>query len=100
GIRDLIVTGVQTCALPIFVGSFPTGVTIVTAVAADGSLRGLTSNAMCAVSLEPPLLLFCLDKRSGSLPVILKTKAFIVNFLAAEIGRASCRKESRLGSTP
>jgi flavin reductase (NADH) len=73
------------------VGSFPTGVTIVTAVAADGSLRGLTSNALCAVSLEPPLLLFCLDKRSGSLPAILETKAFVVNFLAAGRGELATR---------
>jgi flavin reductase (DIM6/NTAB) family NADH-FMN oxidoreductase RutF len=73
------------------VGSFPTGVTIVTMVAADGSLRGLTSNAVCAVSLEPPLLLFCLDKRSGSLPVILETKAFVVNFLAAGRGDLATR---------
>ena len=73
------------------VGSFPTGVTVVTAAATDGSPRGLTSNAVCAVSLEPPLLLFCLDKRSGTLPVILETKAFVVNFLAAGRGDLATR---------
>jgi flavin reductase (DIM6/NTAB) family NADH-FMN oxidoreductase RutF len=73
------------------VGSFPTGVTIVTTMARDGTPRGLTSNAVCAVSLEPPLLLVCLDKRSGSLPAILETKAFVVNFLAAGRGDLATR---------
>ena len=73
------------------VGSFPTGVTIITTVAADGMPRGLTSNAVSAVSLEPPLLLFCLDKRSGSLPAIFESKAFVVNFLAAGRGDLATR---------
>src|SRR5258708_5724895 len=60
-------------------------------MASDGLPRGLTSNAVCAVSLEPPLLLFCLDKRSGSLPAILDTKAFVVNFLAAGRGDLATR---------
>ena len=68
------------------VGSFPTGVTIITTVAADGSPRGLTSNAVCAVSLEPPLVLFCLNKKSTSLPCVLESKSFVVNFLAAGRG--------------
>ena len=79
------------------VGSFPTGVTIVTTVAGDGSPRGLTSNAVCAVSLAPPLLLFCIDKRSGSLPSILETKAFVVNFLAAGRGDLATRFASQGG---
>jgi flavin reductase (DIM6/NTAB) family NADH-FMN oxidoreductase RutF len=60
-------------------------------MARDGTPRGLTSNAVCAVSLEPPLLLVCLDKRSGSLPAILETKAFVVNFLAAGRGDLATR---------
>jgi len=73
------------------VGSFPTGVTIVTTMGPDGVPRGLTSNAVCAVSLDPPLLLFCLDKRSASLPAILESKAFVVNFLAAGRGDLATR---------
>ena len=68
------------------VGSFPTGVTIVTTIAPDGSPRGLTSNAVCAVSLDPPLVLFCLNKKSTSLPCVLESKVFVVNFLAAGRG--------------
>jgi flavin reductase (DIM6/NTAB) family NADH-FMN oxidoreductase RutF len=73
------------------VGSFPTGVTIVTTVAPDGTPRGLTSNAVCAVSLEPPLLLFCLDKRSGTVAAIFESKSFVVNFLAAGRGDLATR---------
>jgi flavin reductase (DIM6/NTAB) family NADH-FMN oxidoreductase RutF len=46
---------------------------------------------VCAVSLDPPLLLFCLDKRSGSLPILLDTRAFVVNFLAAGRGDLATR---------
>ena|SRR5438445_2909325 len=67
-------------------GAFPTGVTIVTTMGPDGAPRGLTSNAVCAVSLEPPLLLFCLNKKSNSLPCVLESKVFVVNFLAAGRG--------------
>src|SRR5687767_9846810 len=37
--------------------AFPTGVAIVTTLDADGQPRGLTTNAVCAVSADPPLLL-------------------------------------------
>jgi flavin reductase (DIM6/NTAB) family NADH-FMN oxidoreductase RutF len=72
-------------------GSFPTGVTIVTTVGADGVPRGLTCNAMCAVSAEPPMLLFCLNKKAGSVTAFLERKGFVVNFLAAGRGELSTR---------
>jgi flavin reductase (DIM6/NTAB) family NADH-FMN oxidoreductase RutF len=64
-------------------GSFPTGVTVVTSRGADGVPRGLTSNAICSVSADPPLLLVCVDKRSQTLPSIREAGSFVVNFLAA-----------------
>jgi flavin reductase (DIM6/NTAB) family NADH-FMN oxidoreductase RutF len=91
-----ITLGVDGQLFRAVVGSFPTGVTIVTTLGPDGVPRGLTSNAVCAVSLEPPLLLFCLDKRSTCLPVILETKAFVVNFLAAERGELATRFASQV----
>ena len=72
-------------------GSFPTGVTIVTTVASDGAPRGLTCNAICSVSVDPPLLLFCLGKKAGSASAFLERKAFVVNFLAAGRGELSTR---------
>ncbi len=65
-------------------GLFATGVTIVTARAADGSLIGLTANSFNSVSLEPPLVLWSLAKRAGSLPVFAKGSHYAINILAAE----------------
>jgi 3-hydroxy-9,10-secoandrosta-1,3,5(10)-triene-9,17-dione monooxygenase reductase component len=62
---------------------FPTGVTIVTTFDDDGAPKGLTVSAFCPVSLDPPLILVCVDKRSTTLPVILGNQHFTVNFLAA-----------------
>jgi flavin reductase (DIM6/NTAB) family NADH-FMN oxidoreductase RutF len=62
--------------------AFPTGVAVVTTLDADGEPRGLTTNALCAVSAEPPLLLVCVDKESRTLPALLHSRRFVVNFLA------------------
>jgi flavin reductase (DIM6/NTAB) family NADH-FMN oxidoreductase RutF len=62
--------------------AFPTGVAIVTTLDADGEPRGLTTNAVCSVSAEPPLLLVCVDKESRTLPALLHSKRFVVNFVA------------------
>jgi flavin reductase (DIM6/NTAB) family NADH-FMN oxidoreductase RutF len=70
-------------------------VTVVTTVGTDGAPRGLTSNAVCSVSAEPPLLLFCIDKRAGSLPAFLECKHFVVNFLAAGRGELATVFASR-----
>ena len=67
--------------------SFPSGVVIVTAFGHDGEPRGLTVNAFCAVSLEPPLALACIDKLSNTLPAVRHTGGFTANILAA--GRES-----------
>ena len=62
--------------------AFPTGVAVVTTLDADGEPRGLTTNALCSVSAEPPLLLVCVDKESRTLPALLHSRRFVVNFLA------------------
>ena len=50
--------------------SFPAGVTVVTAFDAEGIPRGLTLIAFCGVSLDPPLVLVCVDRASNTLPAI------------------------------
>lgn len=65
-------------------GSFATGVTIVTARAADGSLIGLTANSFNSVSLEPPLVLWSLSKRAGSMPVFARGSHYAINILSAD----------------
>lgn len=64
-------------------GSFPTSVSVITALDELGVPRGFTCNAVCAVSAAPPLLLICVDKSSQTLPAIAATGAFVVNVLAA-----------------
>jgi flavin reductase (DIM6/NTAB) family NADH-FMN oxidoreductase RutF len=64
--------------------TFPTGITIVTAVDETGAPRGLTTNALTSASLDPPLLLVCVDLESRTLPAIRSSGAFVVNFMAAE----------------
>ncbi len=50
-------------------GHFATGITVVTTHdGADGKRYGLTANAVCSVSLDPPLILVCVDKRAESHP--------------------------------
>jgi flavin reductase (DIM6/NTAB) family NADH-FMN oxidoreductase RutF len=63
--------------------TFPSGVAIVTATEEGGRPRGLTVSAFCPVSLDPPLVLVCIDKSSNSLAAIRGSGGFTVNLLAA-----------------
>lgn len=64
-------------------GAFPSGVTIVTTIDADGTPRGLTSQAFIGLSTEPSLVLVSLDRSSRTLAVLRKTGRFVVNVLKA-----------------
>ncbi len=63
-------------------GHFPTGVTVVTTVSKAGKLYGLTANSFTSVSLVPPLVLVCVDKRAESYQCFEESKCYTVNFLA------------------
>jgi flavin reductase (DIM6/NTAB) family NADH-FMN oxidoreductase RutF/pimeloyl-ACP methyl ester carboxylesterase len=62
-------------------GCFATGVTIVTSLDPEGKPIGLTANSFTSVSLDPPLILFCLAKSSGSLPALTASSHFAINVL-------------------
>jgi flavin reductase (DIM6/NTAB) family NADH-FMN oxidoreductase RutF len=62
-------------------GGFATGVTVITARDAEGTAHGITINSVTSVSLEPPLLLFCLVKTAHLYPLFRKAKHFAVNVL-------------------
>mgnify|MGYP003700734905 FL=1 len=72
-------------------GSFATGVTVVTARDAAGSYRGITVNSFSSVSLDPPLILFCLDKETPSFAGLCEAERFAVNVLCAEQHELSVR---------
>ena len=63
---------------------FPSGVTVVTTKDADGNLHGITVSAFASVSLEPPMVLVCVDKTAGSHDALAESGAFVVNILAEE----------------
>ena len=61
-------------------GMFATGVLVVT-TGKDGEFRAVTVNSFTTVSLDPTLLLFCLDNRSRTLPLVLQSGSFTANVL-------------------
>jgi len=63
-------------------GQFASGVTVVTTVGKDGSPLGLTVSSFCSVSLEPPLVLVCIDDRSETHDGFEASKVFGVSILA------------------
>ncbi len=63
-------------------GQYPTGVTVIATVEADGTPRGFTANSFTSVSLDPPLLLVCVAKTAASLEVFCQAPSFSVNVLA------------------
>lgn len=65
-------------------GRFPSGVTVVTTKAADGSDHGMTVSAFCSVSLEPPLVLICIEKTASAHEALTTAPAFVVNILSAK----------------
>ena len=79
------------------VGNFPTGVTVVTAWDGSVTRRGLTINAFCSVSLDPPLVLICVDRGSETLPAIESSQRFAVNVLAEGHGELALDFASKGG---
>ncbi len=65
-------------------GQFTTGVTIVTAHAADGKLLGLTANSFNSVSLTPPLVLWSLASKSSAMDGFLGASHYAIHVLAAD----------------
>lgn len=63
-------------------GRFASGVTVVTTKDSDGRLHGLTVSAFCSVSMEPPLILICVQKNVGSHHAVEESGVFVVNILS------------------
>jgi len=62
-------------------GQFPTGVTIITTVAAGGERLGMTVSSFSSLSLDPPLILFSIHRRSHSFSAWQQVKHYAVNIL-------------------
>jgi flavin reductase (DIM6/NTAB) family NADH-FMN oxidoreductase RutF len=64
-------------------GRFPTGVTIITTRGSGGKMEGLTANSFSALSLDPPLVLWSLNRKSPSVTGFLTSGHFAINVLSA-----------------
>jgi flavin reductase (DIM6/NTAB) family NADH-FMN oxidoreductase RutF len=65
-------------------GHFASGVTIISTCDVDKRPTGLTASAFSSVSLDPPLVLVCVDHKSQSYPALLEGRCFAVNVLSLE----------------
>lgn len=64
-------------------GRFATGVTVVTALGPEGKPLGLTANSFTSVSMDPPLVLWCLASHSHNLQAFMEAPSFAINVLAS-----------------
>ncbi len=64
-------------------GRFATGITVITTRGTNGKPEGLTANSFGALSLEPPLVLWCLAKSAPSMPAFEACSHFAINVLGA-----------------
>ena len=63
-------------------GLFATGVAVITSAGSAGA-GGMTANALCSLSLDPPLALVCFENRARTLPIVRDAARFAVNLLAS-----------------
>jgi flavin reductase (DIM6/NTAB) family NADH-FMN oxidoreductase RutF len=68
----------RTCA------KFPTGVTIVTVLDVEGSPHGMTASSFTSVSLDPPLVLVCVDHRASVLAHLRRAQHIGINVLSED----------------
>lgn len=76
--------GIDKRALRDVLGTFVTGVTVMTTVDADGRLQGCTANSFSSVSLEPPLVLWSQALGARSYPAFSRCRRFVVNILSED----------------
>lgn len=63
---------------------FASGVTVVTTRDSRGRKHGITVSSFCSVSLEPPLILVCIENTAGSHYAFLESRTFAVNILTID----------------
>jgi flavin reductase (DIM6/NTAB) family NADH-FMN oxidoreductase RutF len=63
-------------------GSFASGVTVITVIGPDGTPTGFTASAVTSLSMEPRMLLVCVSERSATLTAVKEAGKFVVNILS------------------
>jgi len=90
--------GLDTHSFRMVMGSLAAGVTVVTTTDRQGQPRGLTATALCSVSLDPPLILVCIDRTADCYEAFQTAEVFAVNLLQerqAGVSRRFAQKEAR-----
>jgi flavin reductase (DIM6/NTAB) family NADH-FMN oxidoreductase RutF len=89
------------------IGHFASGVTVVTTVDAEGLPHGTTASAVSSLSLEPPMVLVCLNETSHTGAAVAETGRFAINILtdaqaslARQLAKKGSRKLSAVETTP
>jgi flavin reductase (DIM6/NTAB) family NADH-FMN oxidoreductase RutF len=72
------------------IGRFVSGVTVITA-RCGGKDYGLTASAVASLSLDPPMLLVCINKSTGTCHAVSESKRFAVNILQEDQGPLALR---------
>lgn len=78
-------------------GTFPTGVAVITAVTAGGERLGMTVSSFNSVSLTPPLVLFSVVRRAHSFSAWMQVRRYAVNILTQDQEDMSNRFARALG---
>lgn len=76
-------------------GAFATGIAVVTTARPDGALSGVTVNSFTSVSLDPPLVSFCIADNSTAFESFMAAEHFVVNVLdehQADLSRGFSRR--------
>lgn len=90
--KPMEVVGLRQC-----LGEFATGVAVITAQGDGLGIVGMTVNSFNSVSLDPPLVLFSVNRRARSLPAMLEARAFTINVLARDQEHVSLRFAGKSG---
>jgi len=77
-------SGVDPATFRQLLGRFATGVTVVTTRTSDGRPLGMTASSVASVSLDPPLLLVCVDRKNDMRGALEHARHFVLNVLAAD----------------
>lgn len=81
-------------------GRFATGIGVAACRDKDGSMAALTINSFTSVSLEPPLVLWCLENRASSYSAFMTAQSYGISFLRADQQELSNRYANFLPDGP
>ncbi len=83
-------TAVQDEVFRDVIGRFASGVTVIT-TAVDGTDFGTTASAVSSLSMDPPMILICLNRTSDTQAAVLRSGVFAVNILREDQGEVAYR---------